>query len=139
MPTQYESESDTRVTTLLSGILDDARRLLAQQLTLFQVELKHELHGAIAALMPLLAGAAVLVAAGFVLALASGHFLHWLLPEVPLWACFASIGGAVALVGIALLFWGKSKLEAINPLPEKSMEGLKENIQWKTKTSFDNK
>jgi len=54
--------------------------------------------------------------------------------HLPTWGGFAIVGGALALLGGALILWGKKHFDAFNPLPDKTVEGLKENIQWKTKT-----
>jgi multisubunit Na+/H+ antiporter MnhB subunit len=134
MSTHVEPDSDTRVSTLMSGILQDARQLFVQQMTLFQVEIKNDVRRTIMALVPLMAGVVVLFVAVLTLAHGGAHFLSWYFPELPLWGGFAVVGGVICLVGIGLLLWSKMALSNINPLPEKSMEGLKENIQWKTKT-----
>jgi hypothetical protein len=132
MAIQTETDSEPKVTTLLSGILEDARHLLAQQLTLFQVEIKNDFRHAISAFLPLMAGGAVFLVALLILAFGAAHFISWRF-TLPTWAGFAIVGGVIAVIGLVLLIWGKMKLDTFNPLPEKSMEGLKENIQWKTK------
>jgi hypothetical protein len=40
------------------------------------------------------------------------------------------VTGAAAVM---FIFWGKARFTAANPLPDKSLEGLKETLQWKTK------
>jgi hypothetical protein len=61
------------------------------------------------------------------------HLISWAWPEhVTLWGGYAIVGGALAALGIALVLWGKAKFSTFSPLPEQTMEGLKENIQWKT-------
>ena len=42
MATQLESDSEVGVTTLISGIVQDARDLFVEQMTLFQVEIKND-------------------------------------------------------------------------------------------------
>ncbi len=60
MAVDIEAESETKVSTLVGGIVLDARRLFMEQLTLFQVELKHDINRAMQAFMPLLAGMMVM-------------------------------------------------------------------------------
>jgi hypothetical protein len=120
------------VATLLSGIMDDARQLIVQQLTLFQVEIKNDLRRALSGLLPLLAGAGILHAAMILLGAGLALALSAVFPALPTWAGFVILGGIVALTGVALMFWAKSML--VNLTPEKTLEGLKENLQWKTKT-----
>jgi len=134
MSTHVEPDSDTRVSSLVSGILQDAKQLFVQQMTLFQVEIKNDVRRTIKALIPLLAGVVVLFVAVLILAHSVAHFLSWYFPDLPLWGGLAIVGGVICLVGIGLLLWSTLALSNVNPLPEKSMEGLKENIQWKTKT-----
>jgi multisubunit Na+/H+ antiporter MnhB subunit len=134
MSTHVEPDSDTRVSSLMSGILQDAKQLFIQQMTLFQVEIKNDVRRTIYALIPLMAGVVVLFVAVLILAHSVAHFLSWYFPDLPLWGGLGIVGGVICLVGIGLLLWSKIAFSNVNPLPEKSMEGLKENIQWKTKT-----
>ena len=134
MTTQYETETEPGVGSLLSGIMLDARKLIVQQLTLFQTEIKNDMHRATAALTPIILGASVCLAAIVLLGLAGAHFLNWLIPAIPLWASLAGAGGLVAAVGACLLMSGNVLLDRVNLTPDKTLEGLKENIQWKTKT-----
>jgi len=134
MSTHVDPDSDTRVSSLVSGILQDAKQLFIQQMTLFQVEIKNDVRRTITALIPMLAGVVVLFVAVLILAHSVAHFLSWYFIDLPLWGGLAIVGGVICLVGIGLLLWSKIALSNVNPLPEKSMEGLKENLQWKTKT-----
>lgn len=133
MATQLESESPAGVSTLVGGILQDLRQLLVQQMTLFQVEVKNDVHRTIEACIPILLGAFVLLVAAVTLAVALSHLLCWVWPELPLWGGFGIVGFCAALAGVALILIGKLKFDTFNPLAEKSLEGLKENMQWKTK------
>jgi hypothetical protein len=126
------SDEVSSVSSLATGIVEDAQVLLRQQLTLFQVELKNDLRRTRDAAIPLIAG--VLVCFLGILCLCAMLALllaTWL--ELPWWSGFAIVGGVVAVMGAALLFWGKSKFDAFTPLPVQTVEGIKENIQWKTK------
>ena len=53
METKFDAEPETGVSSLISGIIQDSRQLLTQQLTLFQVELKNDLRRAIMACVPI--------------------------------------------------------------------------------------
>jgi len=132
MATHVESEPDVAV-TLVGGIVEDARQLIVEQMTLFQVEIKNDLHRTINGIIPLAAGAVVIVVGLIILGIAGSHLLCWAFPELPLWAGFAIVGGIVTAVGAALAFWGKSMLDRVHLTPDESLKGLKENIQWKMK------
>lgn len=134
MPDQVETETQPGLTNLVSGIIHDAGDLARQQLTLFQVEFRNDMHRTAAAVIPLIAGIVVCLLAGIILAMAGAYLLPWLWPILPLWAGFAIVGSILGVAGAALVLRGKAKFDTFNPLPDKAVQGLKENIQWKTKT-----
>jgi Putative Actinobacterial Holin-X, holin superfamily III len=129
--TDTEVKTDPGVGTLIGGIVADARKLLIQQATLFKIELKKDFSRTTAALVPLFGGMLVLAIAFMLLAFAAAYGISWLIPEVPLWGGFAAMGVLAALAGAVLLIWAKSELDSALSL-DNSVEGLKENLQWKT-------
>jgi len=133
MPHQLETEPQPGIAELVGGIVQDARDLLAQQLKLFQVEVKSDLRQTKEASIPLAIGAMIALLGVGILALGAGYLLCWTWPELPLWAGLAIVGGGLLLIGGALALWGKCKFDAFNPLPDETLEGMKENIQWKTR------
>jgi uncharacterized membrane protein len=132
MATEFQTEQDRSVTTLVTGIVDDAQQLFAQQMHLFQVELKHDIQRVAMAFVPLIVGIVIIMTGLLMLVFATGHFVQWLFPDLPLWGAYGIVGVSVIVLGIILLFVSKAVLG--NPLPEQSLQGLKENFQWKTKT-----
>lgn len=134
--TEFETETinaNPGVSTLVSGIVDDAKQLIVEQMTLFQVEIKNDIRQAALGMAPLMFGILVLFVATLLFAMGTAHLASWLIPDLPLWGGFLGVGCVVALAGAGLLFWAKSMLANVNPLPETALKGLKENIQWKTK------
>lgn len=129
-----DSERDAGFASLLRGIARDAQDLLQQQLTLFQVEFKNDVRRTAVAIASLTAGGVICLVAAIILAIALAMFLGSMVPGVPLWGWFGIVGGALAVIGAALIIVGKTRFDAFNPLPDKSVQGLMENIQWKTKT-----
>jgi len=135
MTTQLETEPQKgELSPLIDGIIQDAKQLLAQQLTLFQVELKNDLRRSMEASIPLALGVVFLLAALITLATSAGFLLNWLWPDLPLWGSFGIVGILITGAGIALVMAGIQKFKTMNPPGEKSVEGLKENLVWKTKT-----
>ena len=134
MITEQEAPPSVGLTPLISGIIQDAQTLLKQQLTLFQTEVKHDLRRTRDAAIPLAVGAAVAFVAVILLCFTLVYALVWIWPQLAPVAAFGIVTIVVGLIGGVLLFMGKSKFDSFTPLPEKTMEGLKENIQWKTKT-----
>jgi hypothetical protein len=133
MATEFETEAQPQVSSLIAGIVQDARQLIVEQLTLFQVEIKNDVRRLLIAIIPLIAGAIVGFAGLLILLMGAAYFVCWAIPDLPLWGGFAAIGGFIVAVAAGLLFWGKTKLSNISPLPDTALEGLKENLQWKTK------
>jgi len=133
MQSQLEQEGAS-ITSLVSGIVHDAQDLIRQQLKLFQVEIRNDTRRTIAATIPMIIGGFLCLVAVLILAVMAAHLIAWAWPEtVPLWGGYAIVGGVLAVLGIALVFWGKAQFSKFNPLPDQTMEGLKENLQWKTK------
>jgi len=133
MATQFESNSEADVSTLIAGIVKDARELLVEQMTLFQVEIKNDVHRTLMALIPLVIGVVVLLPGFILLGIGGAHLLHWAIPDMPLWVGFASVGGFIVVAGVLLVLWGKSMLASVSVTADTALKGLKENIQWKTK------
>jgi len=65
------------------------------------------------------------------------HLLHWVTTPVdpdpaklPLWACFGIVGAFFGAVGAVLIMSSLKKFQSFNPLPDKTAQTLKENVQW---------
>jgi hypothetical protein len=133
MAPEQTTNSSPGITPLITGIVNDAQALIRQQLTLFQTEVKNDLHRTKEASIPLAVGAIVCFLAGIILCIAIALLIVYLWPACPYFVAFGIVGVVLAIVGGVLVYTGKAKFDAFNPLPEKAVEGLKENIQWKTK------
>jgi len=135
MPQQVENEPS--LTGLVTGIVHDAQELIRQQLTLFQVELKNDLRRTAMASIPLALGAIVGLISLIVLAHAGALGLIALWPDLHPAGAYAIVGGILLVIGVGLAWWAKSQFDSFNPLPEQSIEGLKENIQWKANNASE--
>ena len=55
----------------------------------------------------------------------------WGLAEVvPAGVAFLIVGGAYGLVALALLALGRQRLKAVKPVPEQTVETIKEDVAW---------
>lgn len=132
---QLDRESGLGLTTLVSGILSDGQELIREQLHLFQVELKNDLKRTGRASVTLIIGGIFAGLGVLLLFVMAALLLHALWPAaISLWGGFGIVAAVLLIVGGAFLFAGKKQFDAFNPLPDKTVEGLKENVQWKTKT-----
>jgi hypothetical protein len=121
---------------LVPDILDDVQELVQQNLNLFRAETREKLRDAVAASKPLIAGLTLMGVVGLLVAFTLVHLLHWLFPEaLPLWACYGIVTLALGGLGYGLAAYGKKELAEINPVPEKSLEELKENLPWNGKAT----
>jgi len=118
----------------VSGIIDDAQRLMVQHAELLKADIRKDLHDAKEAGYVLGLGGVLLGAGGLMLLFMFVYLLDWLCyPQLPLWGSFGIVGGVLAIAGGIFFFRGQQQLDKINPLPENSVEAVKEDLQWKTK------
>jgi len=125
-------QHEPSVAQLVSGIIDDAQRLMAQHAELLKADIRKDLHDAKEAGYSLGIGGGLLGAGGLLLLFMVAHFLNWMW-EIPLWGGYGITGAVLALAGGLLFFRGQQQMDKINPLPENSIEAVKEDLQWKTK------
>lgn len=118
------------VTGLVTGIIHDAQELFKQQIALLKHEVREDVRRTAVASLALAAGALVLALGALLLVVMLPLLLSYLVPTLPLWASFGIVGGAIAVVGLVLLYAGKKKFDSFNPLPDETAEALKENVQW---------
>ena len=118
--------------SLVSGIANDAKDLLLQEMALTKLEVKYELRKAKTAAIALGIGVGAIAAGGILLALMLVHLLD-ALTLVPLWGCYGIVGiGLVALGGL-LVATGKTKVEELEAVPQQPVQRMKESAQWLTK------
>jgi hypothetical protein len=119
------------VTGLVSGIVSDTQELLKQQVALVRAEIKADFHRMVNAAVLLAVGALVMVPALFLLC----NMLVYMLNELAgfkVWASYGIVGGVFAVLGVALVVAGVQRFRSTNPLPDQSVEAIKENVRWMT-------
>jgi len=131
MSTDLHSPPEQNLSALLSGIVADAQTLFRQQTELFRQEVREDLRKTQEAAVPMALGL-WLAGMGSLLLLATAA-LGLSAAGLQLWVSFLIVGGVAFLIGGALFFAGKQKFDSFNPLPDKSAEALKENLEWLTK------
>lgn len=127
-----QTAPDVSVTQLVSGIIIDAKKLIKQQLALLRHEVKDDLRKAREAGLSLLWGSVIALVGSILLALMVIQLLSWSAPELPLWACYGIVGAPITALGGILYFAGIQKFKSFNPMPDQSVQALKETLQWKT-------
>lgn len=115
------------VGSLVSELTTDLSTLMRQELELAKVELRQEASKTGKA-AGMLGGAGV---AGWMVALFASMALMWALGEViPLgWAALI-VALLWAAVGAVLFIRGRQQLREVRPVPEQTVQTLKEDVQW---------
>jgi flagellar motor component MotA len=119
--------------TLVGEVTKDLSTLMRQEVELAKAELREEASKAGKA-AGMLGGAGV---AGLLLAVFASLALMFALGAViPLgWAALV-VAALWGIVGAVLYSTGRNRLQAINPTPERTVQTLKEDVQWaKTRAS----
>ena|SRR5437660_4096350 len=129
MIVQTTQEAQPSATALLSGIVDDAQRLLRQEVQLARQEFKQEWQKTKSAAVSLLVGAATLALATIFLLFMVVYLLAYF-TTIPMWGCYGIVGGALAVIALTLLVLGKQEAGQIQLLPSQTVATLKENAQW---------
>jgi len=139
METQAPVSSEPSVSRLLKGIVDDIGDLIKQQFKFARTEVQTDLRKSKEAIVALAIGAGAaflgLIFAGLMVV----YLLHWLTSppdmdraSIPLWGCYGIVTLIFLGAGTVLMLVGKKKFDSFNPLPEKTVDTLKENVQWIT-------
>ena len=132
-----ERERDASVASLLGGIVNDAQELVRKEIALARQEIREEIGNAKDAGIRLGIAIGVLAIGGLLLVLmlaqALADLLNW-----PTWAGYGVVGVVLAIVGYILLSSAQKRMKQINPVPEKTVETMKENVEWiKDRTTSD--
>lgn len=119
------------VTELVRGILDDAQKLARQQVDMLKAEFKEDVRqtkravefGSIGIVLLTVGGLALVACLVFVL---NEQF------QFSMWASSLIIGAILTVIGGALAAVSYQLFESFNPLPDKTLNALQENLTWKT-------
>jgi len=142
MPVEVHTPPEgTTFTSLIKGIVNDVGDLIQQEFRFARKELRADLRRTAGATLSLAIGVGMASLGLVLLLLMLVHLLNWLtLPPgfdragLPLWSCYAIVGGLLAGGGAVLAYVGKKKFDSFNPLPDETVQTIKENLEW-TKNS----
>lgn len=126
------STQPASLTGLVSEIISDAQTLVKQQAEMLKAEVREDFKRSKRAAE--LGGIGIVCttvgALGLITALA--YLLHEQF-QFAMWASWGIVGGLFTIAGVVLGAYSYVLLERFNPLPDKSLNALKENITWQTK------
>jgi len=139
MPNEVHTQSEPGLTSLLGGIISDFGDLIRQEIRFAKAEFKSDLGKTREAVSILAVGIGIASVSGLLLSWMLVYLLHWLtipagdVPDparLPMWACFGILGGILAVIGGITIRTGLGKFQANNPLPDQTVQTVKENVQW---------
>jgi hypothetical protein len=117
------------LTELVAGIAEDGQRLISQQYQMLRAELREDIRRTKAAVAYMGFGAAATAVGLLFLVVAVPLLLNWGF-NLPPWAGWAIIGGVLLAAGVIGLFAGRRIFQKNNPLPDKTLNALEENLSW---------
>lgn len=120
------------VTSLVSGIINDAQTLLRQQAEMLKAEVREDFKRSKRAAEFGAVGIVCTTVGALGLITALAYLLHEQY-QFAMWASWGIVGGLFLIAGVALGGFSYVLLERFNPLPDKTFNALKENITWQTK------
>ncbi len=123
MAHELETASTASVVSLLGALINEAKGLLVQELSLAQLEARQAWRTTKRAAFALGSGAGLAVTGGLLLLVMLTSLLAaW--TELPLWGSYGLIGGAFALLGGVLLARGTAPSAALDSVPPQTAETL---------------
>jgi hypothetical protein len=129
MAASLHTETEPSLTSLVSGIVNDAQRLIKQEIALARREFVDELNKTKQATASLGIGAALAALGAVLLTLTFVYLLHEE-AQLRLWLSYLIVGGTLAIGGIAFLLIAKVQAAEITLVPKQTIETLRENVQW---------
>lgn len=123
---------------LVKGIINDFGDLIRQEIRFARTEIKADLAKTREAATVLALGVGTAVLGVVLLALMLVYLLHWLSyteaaadpGRIPLWGCFGIVSAVFLVSGLGLIAWGRKLFATFNPLPDKTAQTVKENVEW---------
>ncbi len=115
------------VSVVLQDILRNLQEMVRSEVRLAKVEIRDEARRAVSSVTWL--------AAGVVGALSAWIFLLWTLAyllaaRMSMWAATLLVAVVMAGVASVLIIGGMRRLRRIQPIPERTAQSVKENLEW---------
>jgi Putative Actinobacterial Holin-X, holin superfamily III len=120
------------LTELVSGIANDAQRLIHQQYQMLRAEVREDLRQTKSAVTYMGFGiGACLIGALFLLVVVPLGINDLLgMEQTHPWVGWLIVGGVLLVIGLIGLFVGRRIFQKNNPLPDKTLNALEENLSW---------
>ena len=112
---------------VVQDILGNLRNLVRSEVRLAKAEIREDISQT--------AWASLWLALGVITGLGAGMLLLWsavfaLAIHLPLWAAALVTCGITSCTALALVVFGRRRLQQVRPMPERTVETMKENLEW---------
>lgn len=121
------TEQQQSLGTLFTELVDDMSTLVRQEIQLARTETMEKVSTAMRSIIMMVVGGLVAYAGLIALVIAGAIALG---NVVPYWLAALIAGLVVILIGTGILMTGHSILADLTPVPEKTIETLKEDATW---------
>ena len=128
-PEDVTERSRGSISSLIVGLIEDFKLLMAQEVRLAKHEIQEEMAKARAAAVSAGIGMGCLALGGLMLIIMLVHLLHALTP-LPLWTCYGIVGGGLLGAGALLLRKSKGRASDLSLVPRRTIQTMKENATW---------
>jgi uncharacterized membrane protein YqjE len=115
------------LTDVLQDIIRNVQEIVRSEVRLAKTEIREEATKAKFSMLWLGAGGITAIFAIFFLLLMIVYALSLIMPN---WAAALIVGAALAIVASVMLKAGISRFQEIHPTPERTVETIKENVEW---------
>ena len=123
-----ETKDDRSLGELFSALTQEATTLMRQEVALAKAEMSQKLLSLVKNVGFLVAGGAVAYTG--LLALLAALVLGTAAAGLPLWASALLVGGVLLCLSGFLVMQGLKALKNADPVPQQTVETLKEDIEW---------
>ena len=115
------------VSEVFQDILRNLQEMVRSEIRLAKVEARGEVKQAVSS--------GVWIAAGGIAAMSACSFLVWALAyalatRMSMWAATLIVALVMAAAAAALIMGGIRRAKHIHPIPERTVESVKENLEW---------
>ena len=118
---------DRSVSDVVQDILRNLQEMVRSEIRLAKVEIRGEVNQAVSS--------GAWLAAGGVAAMSASIFLLWTLAyalatRMPMWAATLIVALVMVAAAAALIMNGIRRVKRVHPIPERTLESVKENLAW---------
>jgi hypothetical protein len=128
MSENHQAGSQPGVASMVGGILEDAQKLVRQEIALAQREVAQAWDKGKTAAALLASALVVFNVGGVLLGIMLAKLLYHLLPNHE-WACFGIVGSLVVLLSGALTYYGLQRINEVHVSLPQTAETLREDVQ----------